>query len=75
MVELSNQPYTIKMTGDVIPSEVELRHYIDLSWCNGVIFNAAVVEHGQRLLEYDAVLWDDAGEWGLCLMPSLHRLF
>ena len=59
MVELSHQPYTIKMTGDVIPSEVDLRHYIDLSWCNGVIFNAAVVEHGQRLLEYDAVLWDD----------------
>ena len=59
MVELSNRPYTIKMTGDVIPSEAELRQYIDLSWCNGVIFNAAVVEHGQRLLEYDAVLWDD----------------
>jgi hypothetical protein len=59
MVELSNQPFTIKMTGDVVPSEVDLRLYIDLSWCNGVIFNAAVVEHGQRLLEYDAVLWDD----------------
>jgi len=59
MVELSNQPYTIKMTGDVVPSEVDLRLYIDLTWCNGVIFNAAVVEHGQRLLEYDAVLWDD----------------
>jgi len=58
MVELSNQPFTIKMTGDVIPAEVDLRLYINLTWCNGVIFNAVVVESGQRLLEYDAVLWD-----------------
>ena len=60
MVELSNQPYTIKMTGEVVPSEIDLRRYIDLSWCNGVIFNAIVVQQGQTLLEYDAVLWDQS---------------
>lgn len=59
MVELSNQPFTIKMIGNVIPSEVDLRLCLNLSWCNGVIFNAAVEDHGQILLEYDAVIWDE----------------
>jgi len=54
-VKLRAEPYTIELRQDEKKSEQDLRRELNLDFCNGIFFNASIVEN-KTLAEYDSII-------------------
>ncbi len=57
-MKLRAEPYTLELRHDNKVTEKELRHNLNLEWCDAVLFNVVAIEN-QQLKEYDAILWNE----------------
>jgi len=54
-LKLRAEPYTIELRQDEKKSEHDLRRKINIELCNGIFFNASIVEN-KTLVEYDSII-------------------
>ena len=57
-MKLRAEPYTLELRHDIKASEKELRHNLNLDWCDGLLFNVTAIEN-IPLVEYDVILWNE----------------
>ncbi len=58
-MEFKAEPYTLRLSPNSPKTEKDFREKLNISWCNGALFNVEAIDNRAPMAEYDAILWNE----------------